>query len=55
MKFVWIRFRGNFYAFNTHCTTLKEWFESHPGYKRSDIAEWWKSGEGEGHLSPDWN
>ena len=42
-KEVWVRLKGSFYAFNTHCSTLKEAMETYPIMeKRSWIAEWWK-------------
>lgn len=41
-KEVWIRLKGAFYSMNTYCKTLKEAMETH-GFKRSDIAEWWKN------------
>ena len=40
---VWVRLKGNLYAFNTHCYTLKEAMSTYPiCAKRSWIAEWWK-------------
>lgn len=43
-KEVWVRLKGNPFAFNTHCKTLKEALECQPlCRKRSWIAEWWKS------------
>ena len=42
-KEVWVRLKGNFFSFNTHCFTLKEAMETLPQCsKRSWIAEWWK-------------
>ena len=42
-KEVWVRLKGNFFSFNTHCSTLKEAMETYPQCnKRSWIAEWWK-------------
>ena len=41
---IWIRLKGSFYGFNTHCSTLKEAMNTYPSCaKRSWIAEWWKS------------
>ena len=39
-KWVHVRFKGAFYAENTHCHTLKAFIEKR-GCKRSDIAECW--------------
>jgi hypothetical protein len=38
---LWMRYKGSFYAFNTHCKTIKEWLEINPDIKRSWIAEYW--------------
>lgn len=35
-----LRLKGNFFSENTHCETLKEYLDLHPGRRRSDIAEW---------------
>ncbi len=35
-----VRFKGSFYSFNTHCSTLKE-FCALFNHRRSSIAEWW--------------
>jgi hypothetical protein len=40
-KEICLRFKGGIYTFATHCATLKEFYATYGGYKRSDIAEWW--------------
>ena len=43
---IWVRGKGNFWAFNTRCHTLKEVMATYPLYaKRSWIAEWWYDGD----------
>ena len=40
---VYVRLKGSFYSWNTHCGTLKEAMSTYPILaKRSWIAEWWK-------------
>ena len=41
---VWVIPKGSFYAFNTHCGTLKEAMQTYPSIeRRSMISSWWKN------------
>lgn len=44
---IWIRMKGDFHSFNTHCQTLKEVLEEYSWIqKRSNIAAWWRNSIG---------